>query len=167
MKKKVAAAAILAVLVATAAVLAGVHWDWAWLPPLGRWIDGFVRTPGFGALAAVLAATIAYRGVTRRIAHDRQVENEHRADEVSTAERQQRWEAIMWVYGNIDTADPKLMLAICNQLESEVKGATETRLLLAILRERLSIEDAVRRKERRWWTAGFRGMLRFATARSS
>jgi len=58
------------------------------LPPLGRWVDSFVKSPGFGALAAVAAAAVAFRPATRRIEHDRAIEDDHRADALVSATQQ-------------------------------------------------------------------------------
>jgi hypothetical protein len=133
--------AVTVTVLAIAAVGAGIAWEWRWAPVLGQWLDEFIRTPGFGALAAVVAATIAYLGVMRRILHDHEVERQRRTTEADAAERQRRWEAIMWVYDNIDTADPRLMLTICRGLVPTVTGPTETALLAAILEERLNLEE--------------------------
>lgn len=141
MKRTLITSAAVVTVLALAAVGAGLVWGWEWAAVLGEWLDGFIRTPGFGAIAAVVAATIAYLGVMRRIIYDQDVEREKRAAEADDAERQRRWEAIMWVYQNIDQADPRLMLTICRGLVPTVTGPTETGLLTAILEERLDLED--------------------------
>ena len=69
-------------------VVAGFTTHWGWLPPLGRWVDSFVKSPGFGALAAVAAAAVAFRPATRRIEHDRAIEDDHRADALVSATQQ-------------------------------------------------------------------------------
>lgn len=134
--------AVPALVVATMVVL-GVAFDWAWLPPLGRWLDGFVRTAGFGAMAGLAAAVIAYRGVTSRISVDRQLEERRRADAVESADRTRRWEMLMWVYNHIDdeTSDPDRMLDICSALMAEMSTDLELAMLATILRERLNEED--------------------------
>lgn len=98
------------------------------------------QVAGFGAIAALTAAAIAYRGVMRRIGVDRQLEIERRADAVDSAERTRRWEMLMWVYDNIDTADPDRMLAVCEALAREVRTDLEKRMLAAIIEERLDAE---------------------------
>ncbi|WP_413450374.1 hypothetical protein AA0Y32_06860 [Georgenia phoenicis] len=128
-----------------AAVWAGVTFDWAWLPPFGRWLDGFVKSSGFGALAALTAAVIAYRGVIQRIGVDRQMEVERRADAGESAERARHWQMLLWVYDNIDTADPDRMFLVCQALAKEVRTDLEKTMLAAIIEERLEDDAEVSR----------------------
>jgi hypothetical protein len=139
--------AVLAAII-VAVIAAGWSTDWAWLPPLGRWLDGFAKSPGFGALAALAAAAVAYRAATRRMAHDRAVEDDHRADAsaagvqqrtdaLEAANQQRWWEMLRWVYDNIDTKDPDKMLRICQTLGGEAHTDGQKAMLAAIVEERL------------------------------
>ena len=129
----VGAVAVLTVVV----LIVGFSTGWTWLPPLGRWLDSFVKSPGFGALAALSAAAIAYRAATRRIEHDRSIDLEHRRDAVIAANDERWWEALMWVYDNIDSKDPVQMLRICSALESEAHNDGQRAMLAAIVADRL------------------------------
>lgn len=139
--KPAALAGALALVSAT--VWAGVAFDWAWLPPFGRWLDDFVKSSGFGALAALTAAVIAYRGVLRRIGVDRQMDVERRADAGESAERARHWQMLLWVYDNIDTADPDRMFLVCQALAREVRTDLEKTMLAAIIEERLDDDREV------------------------
>lgn len=124
-------------------LIVGSIWGWAWLGPVDRWLDAFVRSAGFGALAALVAAVIAYRGVAHRIFLDRDLEATRRMDAVESAERTRRWEMIMWVYDNIDTTDPDRMAAVLESLAGEIRTDLEAAMLAGIVDERLDGDTEV------------------------
>ena len=122
-------------------LIAGFTTGWAWLPPLGLWLDGFVKSPGFGALAAVAAAGVAYMAASRRINHDRESDDAQRKAALDSANEQHWWEVLMWVYDNIDTQDPDKMLRICRALADDAHTDGQKAMLAAIVEERLQTED--------------------------
>lgn len=74
------------------------------------WLNGWIRTPGFGGAAAVMAAVLAYRGAARS-----------RSSEDSRAREQRWWEQARWA-GDLLTEDTKrqaLGIAALAQLVDE------------------------------------------------
>lgn len=153
----VIAAAAVAVVV-TAATLAG------WLDRFWPWFDGFARTPGFGALAAFVAAVVAYQTAAHRLDHDRDVERKRREDvasdeaarrdaELEAAHRDQRWQMLMWVYENIEAGDPEMMLRVSRALLPKLKGELELTMLDVLLGERLDSDKGVPDDGGRNWEA--------------
>lgn len=142
MKRSAALALLVAAAAVVTAVVAGLSTGWAWLPSLLQWLDGFVKSPGFGALAAVVAAGIAYRAGIGRIAHDREIDDQHRKDALDAANDQRWWEVLMWVYENVDTADPAKLLRICRALQAEAHTDAQRAMLGAIVDEALDQRES-------------------------
>lgn len=61
----------------------------------------FLTSPGFGGLAAVIAAVFAARSVGKRLAGDRELakqQREHEVEMATTADSRQRWwEVLFWL----------------------------------------------------------------------
>lgn len=78
---------------------------WTWIPSTIAWIDAWIRTPGFGGAAAVVAALIAYRGAARsRLSEDaRAVKN--RDDENKRALEARWWEQARWTVRLLSSAN--------------------------------------------------------------
>lgn len=57
---------------------------------VGQWISEWVRSPGFGGVAALVAAVIAYRAARRAAAVQRANANDDR-DQRERAERKNQW----------------------------------------------------------------------------
>lgn len=114
------------------------------------WLDGFVRTPGFGALAAFFAAVIAYLTAAQRLKHDREAAEDARGDaakaeasrrdtEVQAADREQRRQMLMWVYENITTGDPETMSRVTEALSHRLRGdAFQLEMLNALVNKQLT-----------------------------
>lgn len=62
--------------------------DWG---SVGHWVDSFVRSSGFGGLAAVVAASVAYRAATRAADQQR-----------DTAARDRWWDQAKWAFDRLD-----------------------------------------------------------------
>ena len=60
------------------------------------WLSQWVRSPGFGGLAAVAAATIAYRAASRAAAGARLNATEDRRQRDSAERKSQWWKRAEW-----------------------------------------------------------------------
>lgn len=84
----------------------------AWINPVVRWVDGFIRTSGFAGCLAVVAAYIAYRGASQsRAAEDRRAEELRESEEERSREarwwEQARWAADLVVDGLRPASSPE------------------------------------------------------------
>lgn len=104
---------------------------------LGAWLT----SPGFGGLAALIAAVIAYLGITKRIAadHDLAIEAADRSRAAADAadERQRWWEVLQWTWTNRDALedrDPLIAASVLEALEPLVQTAAQSVILDATSR---------------------------------
>jgi hypothetical protein len=139
---RIAAAMVAGAAIVT--VVTGTLRRWPWVNLSWSWLDSFVRTPGFGAIAALVAAVIAYRAATLRIRHDQQTDADRRAAEETSADAGRRWEMLMWVYEHLDTVDPARILTVCRALALEMKTPLERSMLAAMMKDRLDEDEEVR-----------------------
>lgn len=149
--------AVLAALAFVGLWLAGQQgWDWA----VDTWtfLGTFVTSAGFGAIAALLAAAVAYRNFRAgqaneraeagaRREHEARLEESRHREAVANQLRGQRWQILMWIQENADAIDPKRLVVICGALESEVDSQFERQLLAAVVERALDrqIADETRR----------------------
>ncbi|MTD16740.1 hypothetical protein GIS00_22645 [Nakamurella sp. YIM 132087] len=127
-RRSVPLAVVGALLVGT--VVFGFSTSWIWIEPALRWFDGFVKSPGLGALGALVAAVVAYRAVGRRIRYDQDAA-------ADLAQDQHWWDLLMWVYAQASSLDPDRMLRICRALADQAHTDQQEAMLAAIVEERL------------------------------
>lgn len=95
-----------------------------WVVDVASWIDGWIRTPGFGGATAVVAAGLAYRGAARS-----------RRSEDVRAREQRWWEQARWA-GDLLTEQPArqaLGIAALGQLVDEADDVEASVFAMAAL----------------------------------
>ena len=118
--------------------------EWPWALDTWTFLNDFVTSPGFGAIAALIAAIVAYTNFRRgqeadraeadaRREHERRLEEARHREAVTNQLRGQRWEILMWLQEHCDTIDPKRLVPICGALEAEVSSPFERQLLAAVV----------------------------------
>ncbi len=98
-------------------------------------VGAWLTSPGFGGLAALVAAVIAYRGITKRIGADR-------ALAVEADERQRWWEVLQWTWTNreaLDDRDPLITADVLVALGEAVPTKSQSVILEAA--SRAIVED--------------------------
>ena len=89
-------------------------------------VGEFMTSAGFAGLAALAAATIAYRGIVERGRIDRSLA-------IDADERTRWWEALMWVWANREDLPSPVKLKVLRTLNSLSRNTTQSAMLEAAM----------------------------------
>ncbi|MCW4601505.1 hypothetical protein ON003_07830 [Janibacter hoylei] len=97
----------------------------------------FLTSPGFGGLAAVIAAVFAARSVGKRLAGDRELakqQREHEVEMATTADSRQRWwEVLFWLDTDSGRFDEDSFLECLAALADQTETKPQIEALNAVL----------------------------------
>lgn len=93
------------------------------------WFSEFLRSAGFGGVAAVLAATVGLIGVWRRSQLDRRLARDSRAAVVEDNAADRWWSMYQWSLAQLGTLDAERALVLLTELDSQAPGPAERALV--------------------------------------
>lgn len=100
-------------------------------------LGAFVTSSGFGGLAAVCAAAIAYKGIGRRIRADKEMAADKSSAEADAAtmsdQRQRWWDALYWVWEHHGDLTDDAVLDLIDSLERGSTTPQQSAMLEAVM----------------------------------
>lgn len=91
---------------------------------VGSWVDNFVHSSGFGGVAAVIAASVAYSAATRAADQQR-----------DTAARDRWWDQAKWAFDRLDAPETQASaLEAFDELLDRARDDSEKAFVQAALR---------------------------------
>lgn len=107
------------------------------LPELPMWSEAwwsaFTRSAGFGGVAAVVAAFVAFLGVVAKSVADGFLARRARRDTLDDAAAERWWEMYRWSLAQIDSLTVDQAYALLDELNDQAPGPAEQGLVLVAI----------------------------------
>jgi hypothetical protein len=99
-----------------------------------EWWSQFLRSAGFGGVAAVCAAFVAFLGVLAKSLFDGHLARRARQAVIDDSTADRWWEMYRWSLAQLGTLDPDPAIELLGELEESAPGDVEKRLVLVAIR---------------------------------